>query len=91
MQRGVVIPKNPNPLKKITFDRRRQLPFDTLHQDALASTVVFHQPFVEAHASVPNERVRCRQNDEAIGLFLAASMNAFFVGMPVKQPTYVVL
>ncbi|CAN0577304.1 unnamed protein product, partial [Ectocarpus sp. 12 AP-2014] len=32
---GVVIPKEPNPLKALTFDRLLQSPFDNLHQDAL--------------------------------------------------------
>ncbi|CAM9163489.1 unnamed protein product [Ectocarpus sp. 12 AP-2014] len=36
-RQGVVIPKEPNPLKALTFDRLLQSPFDILHQDALAS------------------------------------------------------
>lgn len=35
--RGVVVPDVVSPLKKLTFDRQLQLPFDILHQDALAS------------------------------------------------------
>lgn len=38
-QHGVVIPKKDNPLKKLTFDRVLQSPFDVMHQDALASTL----------------------------------------------------
>ncbi|CAN0258856.1 unnamed protein product [Scytosiphon promiscuus] len=32
---GVVAPRLPNPLKKLTFDRQLQVPFDILHFDAL--------------------------------------------------------
>ncbi|CAM9526903.1 unnamed protein product, partial [Hapterophycus canaliculatus] len=34
-KRGVVPPRVPNPLKKLTFDRQLQIPFDILHLDAL--------------------------------------------------------
>eukprot|EP00752_Nemacystus_decipiens_P016129 g14422.t1 len=34
--RGVALPDVASPLEKLTFDRQRQLPFDILHQDALA-------------------------------------------------------
>lgn len=33
--RGVVPPRVPNPLKKLTFDRQLQIPFDIFHLDAL--------------------------------------------------------
>jgi len=33
--RGVAFPEVASPLQKLTFDGRRQLPFDILHQDAL--------------------------------------------------------
>ncbi|CAN0213940.1 unnamed protein product, partial [Ectocarpus sp. 4 AP-2014] len=36
-QRGVVVPKVSNPLKKLIFDRQLQVPFDILHADSLAS------------------------------------------------------
>lgn len=39
---GVVVPEVPNPLKKLTFDRQLQFPFDILHQDALASGLLCH-------------------------------------------------
>ncbi|CAN0557555.1 unnamed protein product [Ectocarpus sp. 12 AP-2014] len=34
-QRGVVVPKVSNPLKKLPFDRQLQVPFDILHADSL--------------------------------------------------------
>lgn len=34
-KRGVNPPRLPNPLKKLTFDRQLQVPFDILHLDAL--------------------------------------------------------
>lgn len=37
MHRGVTPPDLPNPLKRVTFDRVRQIGVDILHQDALVS------------------------------------------------------
>lgn len=36
---GVVPPRLPNPLKKLTFDRQLQVPFDILHLDSLVRTL----------------------------------------------------
>lgn len=48
-QRGVVAPKVSNPLKKLTFDRQLQVPFDVLHADSLVSSLVF---CLELHLNV---------------------------------------
>ena len=37
MHRGVTPPNLPNPLKRLTFDRVRQIGVDVLHQDAIVS------------------------------------------------------